>query len=281
MIQGPELALAVLSLRGRPAESIVAAAATAGFDSVTLRLIEPKAGDHGHLVRDARARRSLKALMGSMGVGLLDVEVVRLRPDTELDLLLPALDAAADLGARHVLTVSEDPDEERLLERLVAFDAACSERGIVTALEFMRFSECRSFEHAVRVVQRARVAGAQRVGVLVDALHLRRSGGTPEQVAGYAADYPDLFPYVQLCDGPLPPPPGGVAEVRDEAVTGRLLPGDGELPLLPLLGALPVGIPICVETPVRGLEVLDDTARARAVFEASRRLLLGAAPVPQ
>src|SRR5215218_5509588 len=105
MIQGRELALAVLSLRGRSAESIVTASATAGFDAVTLRLVEPRTGDHGHLVDDARARRSLRALMDAEGVGLLDVEVVRLRPDTRLQLLLPALDAAAELGARHVLTV--------------------------------------------------------------------------------------------------------------------------------------------------------------------------------
>jgi sugar phosphate isomerase/epimerase len=275
VIDGREVALAVLTLRGRPAEAVVAAAAGAGFDSVTLRLVEPKAGDHGHLVRDAVARRRLRRLMDDEGVGLLDVEVVRLRPTSRVAWLLPALDAAAELGARHVVTVCEDEDEERFLDRLAELDRACAARGLGCALEFMRFSVCRSFETAVRLVQRARLEGARATGVLVDPLHLQRSGGSPAQVAALAAEQPELFPYVQLCDGPLSPPRGGVAEVRDEAVTSRLLPGDGELPLAELVDALPRRLPVSVETPVRRLAHLDDATRARAAYDACRRLLVG------
>jgi sugar phosphate isomerase/epimerase len=278
VIQGRELALAVLSLRGRAAEAIVAAAATAGFDAVTLRLLDPRSGDHGHLVGDPTARRALRRRMDGEGVALLDVEVARLRPDTETNTLVPALEAAAELGARHVVTLCEDPDEERFLVNLLHLDQLCSERDLACVLEFMPFSECRSFEDAVRVVQRARAVGAIGVGVLVDPLHLRRSGGDPEQVASYAAAAPELFPYLQLCDAPSAAPAGGLAEVRHEAVTSRLLPGDGELPLLALLDALPAGVPLSVETPVRALEMLDDVTRASAAFDACRRLLSGTVP---
>ena len=41
--------------------------------------------------------------------------------------------------------------------------------------------------------------------VLVDPLHLRRSGGTPEDVAACVAAHPDRFTYAQLCDAPLQP----------------------------------------------------------------------------
>jgi sugar phosphate isomerase/epimerase len=280
MIDGRELAMAVLNLRGRPADAIVRAGAAAGFDSVTLRVIEPKDGDHGHLVYSAAARRELRALMVELGVRLLDVEVVRLRPNTRLDLLAPALDAAAELGARHVLTVCEDPDETRFVATFGAFARACAERGIRAVLEFMRFSECTSFEQAMRLAMLTRVDGAD-VGVLVDALHLARSGGTPAQIAGYAAEFPEMFPYVQVCDAPLLPPHGGVAEVRDEAVHRRMLPGDGELPLAALLAALPPGIPVCVETPVPALAALTDTERAAAAFAAGRRLLRGVAALPR
>lgn len=281
MFQGRELAMAVLNLRGRPADAIVRAGAAAGFDSVTLRMIEPKDGDHGHLAYSATARRELRVLMDDLGVRLLDVEVVRLRPNARVDLLLPALDAAAELGARHVLTVCEDPDEGRFIATFGEFARACSQRGMRAVLEFMRFSECTSFEQAMRLVTLTRVGGADDVGVLVDALHLTRSGGTPAQVAGYAADFPEMFPYVQICDAPLLPPQGGVAEVRDEAVYRRMLPGDGELPLAALLAALPAGIPVCIETPVPALASLTDTERAVAAFAAGRRLLRDAATLPR
>jgi sugar phosphate isomerase/epimerase len=273
VIDGRELAMAVLNLRGRPADAIVRAGAAAGFDSVTLRVIEPKDGDHGQLVYDASARRSVRQLMDDLGISLLDVEVVRLRPKMRLDLLLPALDAVAELGARHVLTVCEDPDAERSVSALVAFARECTARGMRSVLEFMRFSECRSFEQAMRLAMLARVEGADDVGVLVDALHLERSGGTVDQVAVYAADFPEMFPYVQMCDAPLLPPHGGVNEIRDEAVFRRLLPGDGELPLEQLLAALPPGIPVCIETPVAALVSRPDGERAAAAFDAGRRLL--------
>jgi sugar phosphate isomerase/epimerase len=141
----------------------------------------------------------------------------------------------------------------------------------------MRFSECTSFEQAVRLVMLARVDGADDAGVLVDALHLVRSGGTAAQVGVYAAEFPEMFPYVQICDAPLLSPRGGVAQVRDEAVHRRLLPGEGELPLLPLLAALPAGIPLCIETPVAALVARSDITRAAAAFAAAGRLLHDAA----
>jgi sugar phosphate isomerase/epimerase len=273
MIDGRELAMAVLNLRGRPADAIVRAGAAAGFDSVTLRVIEPKDGDHGQLVYDRKARRSLRDLMDDLGISLLDVEVVRLRPGTRLDLLLPALDAVAELGARHVLTVCEDPEAERFVHTFVAFAHECTARGMRSVLEFMRFSDCSALEEAMRLAMLARAAGANDIGVLVDALHLERSGGTADQVAVYAADFPEMFPYVQMCDAPLRPPRGGVKEIREEAVYRRLLPGDGELPLARLLAALPPGIPVCIETPVAALVSRPDAERAAAAFSAGRRLL--------
>src|SRR5947209_3145923 len=129
MINGREMAMAVLNLRGRPAEAIVRAAASTGFDSVTLRIIEPKDGDHGHLIYQSHARRQLRTLMDDLGIRLLDVEVVRLRPTSRLDLLLPALDAAAELGARHILTVCEDPDDQRFVATFGGLARACSQRG--------------------------------------------------------------------------------------------------------------------------------------------------------
>jgi hypothetical protein len=62
-----------------------------------------------------------------------------------------------------------------------------------------------------------------------------------------------LLPYVQLCDGPFDPvqPPEDVA--LTEARTGRLLPGDGALPLRDLVAALPRDADLAVEAPVAAL----------------------------
>src|SRR5438874_2708207 len=80
--------------------------------------------------------------------------------------------------------------------------------------------------------------GSDGAGLLLDTLHIKRCGVSAAELA--AVD-PALLGYLQLCDAPARPP-GGDATV--EARTGRLLPGEGELPLAGLLGALPDGLPV-------------------------------------
>jgi sugar phosphate isomerase/epimerase len=110
-------------------------------------------------------------------------------------------------------------------------------------------------------------------GVLVDPLHLRRSGGSPAAVAVLAQSRPELFPYVQLCDAPLGAPHDGTRGLYREAVTARLLPGDGELPLGELLGALPASLPLSVETPVAALAGLPGAERIARIAESVRAWL--------
>ncbi|HTP97545.1 MAG TPA: xylose isomerase, partial [Burkholderiales bacterium] len=98
---------------------------------------------------------------------------------------------------------------------------------------------------------------------------LARSGGTPRDVA--ALD-PQRLAYCQLADA-RGPRPASDAALRDEARSGRCLLGEGELPLAELLGALPAGLPLGVETPCRehaGKSVIE---RGRLAGAAAHRLL--------
>ena len=84
---------------------------------------------------------------------------------------------------------------------------------------------------------------------------------------------PDRYPYVQLCDGPRASPDGGGRGLYEEAVFNRLAPGDGELPLLELIEAMPAGAPLSVETPVAAVAHLSPRERAEHAMAATRRLL--------
>jgi sugar phosphate isomerase/epimerase len=134
-------------------------------------------------------------------------------------------------------------------------------------LEFMIFSSVKTLADAVRILDRAaHPAGA----VLIDALHMQRSGATPADVAALPSD---RVPYVQLCDGPFEPvhPPEEVA--LTEARTGRLFPGDGEIPLRALVDALPPGAALAVESPVAELAGTPPAEVARLAYSALTRLL--------
>lgn len=268
MIAGHEIALAALTLiDARPPEAVDAAAA-AGFDAVTLRLLD---AEPGALASDTSVRRETLARLRHHGLGVLDVEVVRLRGDTDVDALRPTFESAAALGARHVLAICAESDEDRFVERFGELCGAAADAGLRAALEFMVFTSCRTVADADRIVARAEHPAA---AVLVDSLHLRRSGGTPAEVAELAAAHPDRYPYLQLCDAPLTAPEGGDRGLYREAVHSRLNPGDGELPLRALADALP-GVPLSIETPVEALAGRPPAERARLAFEATRRLLEG------
>jgi sugar phosphate isomerase/epimerase len=101
----------------------------------------------------------------------------------------------------------------------------------------------------------------------VDSLHLSRSGGTPADVARVE---PGLMEYAQLCDAPAAIP--DMERMRLEP-GDRLLPGQGGLPLVELVRALPSEMPIAIEAPVKPLEHLPASERAWMAMEGLKSVL--------
>ena len=85
---------------------------------------------------------------------------------------------------------------------------------------------------------------------------------------------PALFRYAQICDASaMMPAPDDAPSLIREARTGRLLPGDGALPLAELVAALPVGVPLAIEAPCRATAELPALERARRAHRALSNLL--------
>jgi sugar phosphate isomerase/epimerase len=276
MIAGREVALAILGVLATPPPEVVDVAHEAGFDSVTLRIgggnrAAPDAPEPYPLIGDTPARRETIARLRDRGIGVLDAEVLRLRGDTEMADVRPMLESAQALGARHLLVVGLDDDEARTVERFAALCAEAGPYGVRPALEFMRMSSVPTVQDADRIVN---AAGHPAGAVLVDPLHLARSGGTPAGVAPLAAAHPERYPYLQLCDAPAAAPGDGtLRDLYAEAVGNRLSPGDGELPLVELLGALPGSAAVSVEVPLAALAQRPAAERAAALMAGARRVL--------
>jgi sugar phosphate isomerase/epimerase len=257
--RGSLLSLAHLtSVSASPLE-LVEAAADAGFDAVSLRL---SPGDlPAGTVPTADILRQTKDRLNDLGLRVLDVEIARLRPEFGLDGLERLLEAGAGLEASFLLVIGDHPDEGWLADRLAELERRAATYAVKPVLEFMPFSHVKSLDQARRIVARAAIA---KPCLLVDSLHLFRSGGS---AADLAALDPDLVAFAHLADGPAQSP----KDLRYEGRSDRGLPGDGELPLTEFLRALPPGLPIEVEVPGPG--TLRD--RARAAAQASRRLIRG------
>src|SRR4051794_12623268 len=102
--------LAQLTVLDASPPELIRIAAAAGYDFVGLRLLEVTGGDAWPVATDARLMRDTKEALKSNGISVLDIELVRLTPDISIGDLRFTLDAAAELGARHVLTQAHDSD---------------------------------------------------------------------------------------------------------------------------------------------------------------------------
>lgn len=253
------LSLAALTVLELPPPRMIEAAARAGYSHVGLRL-EPATAEEEHfpLMADLALRRRTAQALRDTGVKVLDIEILRLKPATDVKQLERFLEAGAALGASEVLIAGNDPDEARLIENFAQLCMLASPYGISPNLEFMPWTDVPDLAKALRVVE---AAGQANGCVLVDAFHFDRSRSQLLQLAEACARSPERFRYMQLCDvaGPIP---ADMAEILRQAREERRFPGDGDCNLQGLLAALPAGIAISVEAPTRQVPPLSGEQRA-------------------
>lgn len=261
------VSLAALTILDAGPLGQIEAAHIGGFKSVGLRL-QPLLPSDQTIVGDFAAEEAIKQALARTGLGVLEIGVFPLRPDTLVEAFGSTLAFSHRIGARYVVCPVEDPDRNRRLETFRALCDLAETCALVALIEFNPYSACRSLEEAAELVRAARKPNA---GVLVDALHLSRSGGHPRDVAKYAAG---MVPLVHLCDAP-PAPSQELSEdeLRRESRTARLLPGEGSLWLDELLDALGPEAHISVEAPSAKYAHLPAAERARLAHDATQELL--------
>lgn len=260
------LSLAPVTINELDPPALIAAAHEAGFASVDLRVIgAPGAAPVAPVIGNRPMVAAIAAALADTGVTLFGATGVWLVPDFSLDDALPALEIAARLGAECFLAVGNDPDEGRMTANLARLAAAAQAHRLRIALELMPYTAVNSLAKAHRMVAACPDANP---GLLIDALHLARAGGTPAEVAAIPAG---RIAYLQLCDAPATLPPGMV--LREESLGARLYPGQGALPLMALMDSLPEGIVVDVETPVAADRGRPPADRAALALSATQHFL--------
>ncbi len=263
----PLLSLAALTILDAGPAGQIRAAAEAGWRSVGLRLMPLLATD-AHVVGNAAAEDEVVRLLAETGLAVLEIGVFPVKPAMDWPLIEAVAQFSARLGARHLVCPVEDHDEVR---RLASFQHLCeiAGRNAMSALvEFNPYSACPTLGVAVALAQQADSAAA---GLVIDVLHLSRSGGAPEDLATVE---PGLLRLVHLCDAPPPPDTRrSVEELRAESRTARLLPGEGSLWLDRLLDAMPAEAGISIEAPSARHALLPAAERARRALVATQALM--------
>lgn len=207
--------------------------------------------------------REVRKRLDDTGVIPLDIEPIIPSEDGN-DFAEQLIEAAAVIGARHILFTSRLRDQVRTTDRYQQVCEMARPHGINVVCEFLPIFPLNTLSMAAEIVVNSRAANG---GVLIDNLHLSRSGSSVDDVRAMATE---LFPYLQICDAPAERPTdfGGLL---DEALNGRLCPGEGSLPIVGLLQTV-LDVPLSFEVRSKFLrDIADPVDRAKHLLKFAQQ----------
>lgn len=190
-------------------------------------------------IRKKHSFREMRHILADNGIVAIEVEWLldwfckgpRRAASDETRALL--LDAAEALGARHIKIGdlgNDCADVPLLAEEFAVLCRQAAERGTKVLLEMLPapFSRVPSLDQVLAV---CRGAGAANGGIMLDSLHVQRTGTPLEAIANIGREVPLG---VEINDGTLAMP----VDLEDSVINKRLLPGDGEFDIDAFLQAV-------------------------------------------
>jgi len=256
-----EFSLAHLTILSCSPPDLIEIASEAGYDYVSLRPIavtpnEPKYpfGEDQNLLRQTRSA------LAATGMRLLDIEVARIVPELNVKTYMPALEAAATLGARHVLSSAWTPDRNYVSEKFAELCDLAKPFGLTVEFEFVTFAAMGTLADAAAIV---RSSGRDNGGICIDTLHFFRSNTQLTELDTLPRSW---FRFMQLCDAPVESPTS-IDGLIFAARADRKFVGEGALDLAGVIGRLPP-MPYSLEIPnsklARRMSPMDIAKRAIA-----------------
>jgi sugar phosphate isomerase/epimerase len=250
-----------------------------GFEAVGIRIgVASPAEEPWPMALGSSMLADTLARLSDTGVVVQDVEIVVIRPDTRAENSDELFEVGARLGARFLNVMVTDPDVGRAHDTFAALCERARPYGLRPCMEGISYTAVRDLETAYRVLD------GTGGGLIVDPLHIQRSG---DDIADLRRIQPSALGYLQLCDGPREVPaslrvPDGLPrgqsagdDVRQlESRAGRLLPGEGDIPVADFAAVLPADLPASVEAPNRQLlSELGPAGFLRRARQAAARVL--------
>jgi sugar phosphate isomerase/epimerase len=262
------ISLAALTVLELTPPDMISCAAESGYSHVGIRLLPATPEEVSYdIIGDTPMIREMLARLDATGIKVLDIEILRLKPDTRVMDYLPVLETGARLGAKHMLVAGNDPDPSRLIDRFGELCDLAQPFGLTADLEPMPWTDLTTVEQTARLLH---AADRSNGGLLIDPIHFDRSGSTIDDIG--ALPHARLH-YMQLCDAPAARP-HDLAGLLHQARAERLFPGEGGLDLRGLLLAVPRNIPLAVEIPTATLaRTVPAVERARRIMTATIALL--------
>jgi sugar phosphate isomerase/epimerase len=229
-----QYSLAHLTVLGCPPPEMTYIAARAGYEFISPRLIHmglPGEPNYELATKPEMLRDTRRALE-STGLLVHDIELARIVDDMDPRAYLPALDVAAQLGARAVLSSIWTPRREYAVEKFVELCDLARQFKLTVDLEPVPVASVATLSDAVHVLRQADRANA---GLVVDTHHFHRALDRPEALDGLPRKW---FHFAQICDAPSQSPKERCEMIRIMREE-RLYLGEGGIDVAGILSHLP------------------------------------------
>lgn len=217
-----------------PPPALIRAAAKAGYDAVSIRTIplglpNERPYDMAH---NPDLHRETKRALEETGISYTDTEIARIAEGVDVSSYEAALETAADMGVKHILTNIWDTDKNRYTEQFGRLCDIAGGYGLDVNVEFVTWASVGNLKQTVELLRAVRKENA---GIVVDMLHFYRSRVTVSELTGLPKDW---FKYVHLCDCEKEIP-NDVNRLASDARSRRLIPGEGTIPIKTILESIP------------------------------------------
>ena len=178
------LGIEPISVFGMPPVPYIELAADLGLRYIAI-MLTAMPNSYGYppfsLRDDRELRRQTLAALHDREVSIALGEGMVVREDTDMRDLATDIAVMGELGAHRVNTMSFDPDRNRTIDRFGAVAELAAAAGMETTFEFGPTKPVgRTLPEGVEII---RAVGRQDFRLLIDTMHLVRSGSGAEDVA--------------------------------------------------------------------------------------------------
>jgi len=229
-----QYSLAHLTVLGCPPPEMAYIAARAGYDFISIRPILmglPGEPDYALADNPVMLKQTRRALADT-GIKLHDIELARIYDHMHPSKYLPAMEVAAELGGRAVLSSIWTEDRDYAIEKFGQVCDLAKPFGLTVDLEYVPVAGVRSLADAVAVLKAVKRDNA---GLMVDTHHFQRAGDQVEALDGLPREW---FHFAHLCDAPAEIPADRAEMIRIMR-EGRMFLGEGGIDVAGILKHLP------------------------------------------
>ena len=250
-----------------PPEMIYIAERT-GYDFVSIRPIymglpgEPNYA----LAENKDMMLKTKKALNDTGIKLLDIELARIYDGVDVKSYIPAMEVAAELGGRHVLSSIWTEDTNYAIERFIELCELARQFGLTVDLEYVPIAGVRTLAETHHVLQMANQVNA---GIMIDAHHFHRAGDKVEDLDAIPREW---FHFFHICDAPVGIP-NSIEDMTRILREARSFVGEGCIDVASIVNRIPQ-VPYSIELPnTRYIKELGPEEFARRCLQTTKDYL--------